>query len=266
VFLNSQRGNTLSQQIQFTNHRGEKLAGTLHVPWRDFHRGIILGHCFTCSRHTRVLRQISEGLVSAGFNVLRFDFSGNGQSEGEFSASSYSKQIAEMKTAASYMDARGVSWLGLAGHSMGAMVALLAAAEMDSIKALCVLAARSSGPTVTDFLSESQLDELRLTGRVSLMSRGRSLELTQEFFDDTARHDLPAVVASLRQHIFVVHGDQDEIIPVDEAYRLQQLQPKSTQLAIVSGADHMFSREEHRQQVSELVVTWFERQATEDTG
>lgn len=211
-----------------------------------------------------MLRQISEGLVSAGFNVLRFDFSGNGQSEGEFSASSYSKQIAEMKTAASYMDARGVSWLGLAGHSMGAMVALLAAAEMNSVRALCVLAARSSGPTVTDFLGKSQLDELRLSGRVSFMSRGRSLELTQEFFDDTARYDLRDVAASLRQRVLVVHGDQDEVIPVDEAYRLQQLKPKGTQLQIISGADHMFSKEEHRQQVSELVAKWFERQAFED--
>ena len=101
----------MQEQIQFTNLSGEKLAGTLHSPSEDCRCGVILGHCFTCSRHTRVLRDISDGLVDAGFKVLRFDFSGNGQSEGDFSESLYSKQIAEMKTAASYMSAQKVSWM-----------------------------------------------------------------------------------------------------------------------------------------------------------
>jgi putative redox protein len=74
----------LQQQIQFSNHYGEKLAGTFHLPTEDSRRGIILGHCFTCSRHTRILRDVSLALVEEGFKVLRFDFSGNGQSEGGF--------------------------------------------------------------------------------------------------------------------------------------------------------------------------------------
>jgi len=134
----------LQEQIQFSNLSGEKLAGTFHVPPENSHRGIILGHCFTCSRHTRILRDLSLALVEEGFKVLRFDFSGNGQSEGNFSESLYSKQVDDIKTATSFMSARGVSWIGLAGHSMGAMVALLAASKMDNIKAICTLAAKAS--------------------------------------------------------------------------------------------------------------------------
>ncbi|PNV85689.1 MAG: osmotically inducible protein C, partial [Desulfobacteraceae bacterium] len=117
----------MQKQIQFSNHWGETLAGTFHVPTEDCRRGIILGHCFTCSRHTKILRDLSLALVEEGFKVLRFDFSGNGQSEGNFAESIYSKQISDMKVAASFMSTEGVSWFGLAGHSMGAMVALLAA-------------------------------------------------------------------------------------------------------------------------------------------
>ena len=247
----------MQQQIQFPNPYGEKLAGTFHVPSEDSRHGIILGHCFTCSRHTRILRDISSALVDEGFKVLRFDFSGNGQSEGNFSESLYSKQIAEMKTAASFMSAEGVSWIGVAGHSMGAMVALFAASEMNKVKAVCTLAARASALKTNHFLSQGQMQELQLSGRVSFMSRGRNLELTEAFFSDAEQYDLSSIIASLPQPLLVVHGDKDEIIPVENAYKLQQYKPTDTDLAIISGADHMFSQDEKRQEVAQRVAKWF---------
>ena len=254
----------MQQQIQFPNHWGETLAGTLHVPIEDSRRGIILGHCFTCSRHTRILRDLSLALVDEGFKVLRFDFSGNGQSEGSFSEAIYSKQISDMKVAASFLTAEKVSWFGLAGHSMGAMVALLAAAEMDNVRAVCTLASKASALHSTYFLNESQLHELENTGRVHFVSRGRNLELTNNFFADAARYELAKILPALDQPWLIVHGDRDEIIPVRDAYRLRQYKPAETELEIIPDADHMFSQDAHRQEVTELVVKWFKRQAMED--
>jgi putative redox protein len=256
----------LQEQIQFTNHSGEKLAGTFHLPAEDSRWGVILGHCFTCSRHTRVLRDISHGLVDQGFSVLRFDFSGNGQSEGDFSESVYSKQVEETKAAVSYMAARNVSWTGLAGHSMGAMVALLAAGEIANVRAVCTLAAKASSLDSSHFLSDGQRNELKLKGRVEFISRGRTLELTEEFFKDAARYNLSDRIVSLRQPLLVVHGDQDKIISMENAYKLRQFKPMDTDLAIISGADHMFSQAEHREQVAKLVVQWFKRLAVRDTA
>ena len=249
----------MQKQIQFPNHFGEKLAGTFHAPPEDSRRGIILGHCFTCSRHTRILRDVSLALVAGGFKVLRFDFSGNGQSEGNFSESSYSKQIAEMKSAASFMSAEGVSWLGLAGHSMGAIVALLAAAEMDKVRTVCTFAAKASALHTSRFFSESQLQELQSTGRVHFASRGRNLELTEAFFADATKYELSNIMPSLLQPWLIVHGDQDELIPMEDAHQLYQYRPVNTELAIIKGADHMFSQDKQRQEVTELVVDWFKK-------
>ncbi|MBT8406142.1 MAG: alpha/beta hydrolase [Deltaproteobacteria bacterium] len=254
----------MQQQIQFPNCFGEKLAGTFHAPPEDSRRGIILGHCFTCSRHTRILRDVSLALVTGGFKVLRFDFSGNGQSEGSFSESSYSKQIAEMNSAASFMSADGVSWLGLAGHSMGAMVALLAAAEINKVRAVCTLAAKATALHTTHFLNESQLQELQSAGQVHFASRGRDLELTQAFFDDATKYELSNIMPSLLQPWLIVHGDQDEVIPMKDAHRLYQYRPVNTELVIITGADHMFSQDKQRQEVTELVVKWFKKLALKD--
>jgi len=250
----------MEQQIQFPNHRGEKLSATIHLPDGPSRRGVILGHCFTCSRHTTILRSVCHALADQGFTVLRFDFSGNGQSEGSFVESTYSKQIAEMEAAAACLAGRGISWLGLAGHSMGAMVALLAAAEIRSVRAICALAARSRVMGAAELLSPAQLQELQETGRVRFVSRGRALELSREMFSDAARHDLGRAVASLVQPLLLVHGAKDEITPVEEAYRIQRYRPEGTRLALVPGADHMFSGDEHRQLATELVVSWFKEQ------
>jgi alpha/beta superfamily hydrolase len=76
----------MQQSLFFTGPRGENLAASLHRPEVPEREAVILGHCFTCSRHTGVLRAIAQRLCDEGFMALRFDFSGNGQSGGDFAA------------------------------------------------------------------------------------------------------------------------------------------------------------------------------------
>ncbi len=251
------------RQVYFKNHLSEKLSGILHLPDRSTGRGAVIGHCFTCSRNTRILQQISLELAKAGFMTLRFDFSGNGQSEGDFAESSYTKHISEMKTAVDFLSGEGASKIALAGHSMGAAIAILTAAQFQPSKTVCSLAGRLSSTNASHFLNAHQTNELNQTGRVSFTSRGRSLELLKGFFADAEQHDLPKQIAALKSKILVVHGDQDEIVPVEEAFFARQLNPDSIDLAIIPGADHMFSQENHRRQVAALVVDWFSKYINE---
>ena len=247
----------MEQAIYFYNQQGEKIAGTFHLPKRFAGCGVVFGHCFTCSRHTRIIRQICNELAEKDVLALRFDFSGNGQSEGEFSASNYSKQIAEMQTATGVIAEKGAHRIGLAGHSMGAVIAVLTAARNKTVKAVCALAGRLSGLNATHFFSKKQLKELEDTGKVSFNSRGHSLQLSTKFFADAKQYNLPETIKSLQTPLMVVHGDADEIIPVQDAYLSKTYNPEFTELVVISGADHMFSAEMHRTQVSKLVVKWF---------
>ncbi|MEJ2657914.1 MAG: alpha/beta hydrolase, partial [Desulfobacterales bacterium] len=147
----------MEQPIHFYNLQGEKLAGSLHIPKQHAGGGVVFGHCFTCSRHTRIIREMCDALAAEGFWALRFDFSGNGQSEGEFSKSTYSKQITEMKTAADVILGKGVRRIGLAGHSMGAVIAVLTATQIQSLKAVCSLSGRMSGLNACYFFSSRQI-------------------------------------------------------------------------------------------------------------
>jgi putative redox protein len=250
----------VEQQIKLTNDWGEKLAGTLHAPPHLATAGVVFGHCFTCSRHTSILRQICKDLAASGLAALRFDFSGNGQSGGQFSESTYTKQISEMQTAMSYLKDQGVSRIGLAGHSLGAAVAVLTAGQASAVKALCTLGGRLTGTLPMHFLNSQQRDELNQTGEVCFISRGRSLGLTRDFVVDADQYDLLATLSALKIPIMVVHGEQDEIIPIKEAIRAQTSNPAYIALTAVADADHMFTQEAHRFKISRLVVEWFKSQ------
>lgn len=251
----------MEQQIQFDNHMGESLAGTLHQPAQAPVGAVIAGHCFTCSRHTGVLRRICSDLCDAGFMTLRFDFSGNGQSQGQFEQSTWSKQILEMESAVSLMQEKGAGWIGLAGHSLGAAIALLVARRMTAVSALCRVAGRVSGSRPMHFLQPSQQQILAHTGLVEFTSRGRQLTLNKDFFDDAERYDLTSTTRALTIPMLVVHGDRDEIIPVSEARLAKSANPGLVELSIVAGGDHMLARPDHQQQVSRTVAAWFCRQA-----
>lgn len=251
----------MEEQIHFKNHDGENLAGTLHLPDKPSQFGVVLGHCFTCTRHTSILRRLAKDFTGEGFIALRFDFSGNGQSEGEFSQSTYSKQVAEMQKAAEIVASNGAAWIGMAGHSMGGLISFLTASQTESVNAVCAIGSRISAMKATHFLSQTQREILENTGQVSFTSRGRFLTVTEDFFSDADRFELQQILQSFHKPLLMVHGDQDEIIPAREAYRAGEISNGSVDLEIIAGADHMFSREDHREMASALVVDWFKKQS-----
>ena len=159
------------------------------------------------------------------------------------------------------MSARGADWVGLAGHSMGAAIAVLATTKIPSVKAVCALAGRLSSTDAMHFLDRKQKETLARNGRVAFISRGRTLELTRAFFADARHFDLSHQIAALKLPLLVVHGERDEIVPVQEAYQAHSLNPKRIDLAIIPESDHMFSLKAHRHQVAEMTTEWFIKQA-----
>jgi len=247
----------MEKQIHFRNEVQEKLAGTLHIPARSIGRGVVLAHCFTCSRHTTILKHLANDLARVGYLALRFDFSGNGQSEGRFEETTFAKQIAEMRCAINVIAREGASWIGLAGHSMGAEVSVLTASNSHSVKGVCAIAGRLSGLKPTHFLTQNQVEQLHQDGSVFFTSRGRTLRLNSTFFSDASRYDLPAVIRSFDRPLLIVHSETDEIIQVAEAHRAQSMNPRQIELFTLPEADHMLTRTEDQLRVSRAIVDWF---------
>ncbi len=121
--------NFTEEKFDFKDSSGNKISAVLSRPKAPNKKAVILLHCFTCTKYHRVIRNVSESLVENGFTTLRFDFSGNGESEGKIEDSFYTKMIDEVKKAVDVLQKRGFSKIAVGGHSLGAMVSLLSASE-----------------------------------------------------------------------------------------------------------------------------------------
>ncbi|WP_373501151.1 alpha/beta hydrolase [Desulfococcus sp.] len=248
----------MEEIVYFKNLEGETLAGTLHLPAQPAPEGVIFGHCFTCSRHTSILRDTATKLAERGIASLRFDFSGNGQSGGDFINTAYTRHIREMTQAQRFLSDRGISRFGLAGHSMGAAVSILAGSRMETVDGICAFSGRLGGLDPEGGFTSEQISELRETGRVAFQSRGRRLELPGAFFEDAARYDILQTIASLAPPLLIVHGDRDEIIPVWNARAAKARNDRAT-LEIIAGADHMYGDAALRDKVAALAADWFRK-------
>ena len=249
----------MEEEIRFSNPAGEKLAGFLHVPAGGFEKGICMAHCFTCSRHQRIIRKTCDLLADNGFLVLRFDFSGNGESEGRFEDATYSKEMEDLGSAVSLLASRGPKEIGVIGHSMGSAVSILHSCSDPRVKSLCVLAGQSSTASIKGIFPQDKLHEIEIYGRADVSLFGGQFTITKEFFRDAESHDIREALLRFTRPFCVIHGSSDTIIPPNSARQLYSFAPGPKEIHIIEGADHLFSKDEHLKQAQSVIASWFKK-------
>lgn len=110
----------MQEAIKFENSRGEQLAGVMHQPDAGAIRACVLfAHCFTCTKNIKAAFNIADALVQEGIAVLRFDFTGLGESEGDFAQTHFSSNVQDLVDAAAFMAREYKAPEILVGHSLG---------------------------------------------------------------------------------------------------------------------------------------------------
>ncbi|MBI2233292.1 MAG: alpha/beta hydrolase [Candidatus Aenigmarchaeota archaeon] len=249
----------MEESVYFYNASKERLSGFLHLPAGDYDKSIALAHCFTCSRHQKIMRNICDTLAESGFLVLRFDFSGNGESEGRFEDATYSKEISDLKSAISFLSTKNASSFGVLGHSMGAAVSILHSAIDTRVSSLCVVGSPAESSSIKTIFSDATLKEIYSKGRAEVNIFSRKLTMTKEFFDDAEKHSIEKSLRTFTKPFCVVHGGLDSIIPVENAMKLYSYAKGQKEIHIIDGADHMFSDPGHLEMAQKIILDWFRK-------
>src|SRR5690606_16105468 len=148
-----------SLKVKFSNNEGVELAGRLELPLdKRPEQFAIFAHCFTCGKDLKSERNIALALTQKGWGVLRFDFTGIGQSEGEFEDTNFTSNVNDIYAAAEFLEENYEQPTLLIGHSLGGAAVLMAAAKMDSVRAIATIGAPYEPDHVTELFTES-LDE-----------------------------------------------------------------------------------------------------------
>ena len=247
-----------SEAFDFDGEEGHRLAGRLDLPDGPPRGCAVFAHCFTCTRNSRAAVHVSRGLAAHGLAVLRFDFTGLGDSGGEFADSSFSGNVQDLVAAARALAARGLPPTLLVGHSFGGAAVLAAAAAIDSVRAVATIAAPFDVGHVAR-LFPAGVEAARRDGTAEVEVGGNRFQLGRAFIEDLGRNDQAERIASLRKPLLVLHSPVDAEVGIDNASRIFQaaMHPKS--FVSLDGADHLLGSTEDAAFAASVIAAWASR-------
>lgn len=247
----------MEQRVTFGNGKGGRLAGVLHLPPGTANGfGVILCHGMESSKESLKHLRLGESLSRAGFTVLRFDFTGAGESSGDFESITCTRQVEDLAAAHELMRERGLARVGVVGSSMGGTTALVYAGAAEGVAAVATLAAPFDPRELLERDFPPKAIELwRAQGFIGFNGR----RLTTDFLEEALTIDVAAAVALIECPVLVIQGDADATVPAAQAAALHGALPAEKELCILPGADHRFTRDEDRDTALGRVEHWMAR-------
>jgi len=242
------------------------LSGVLHLPEIVHHRKvplIVLLHGFVGSKvgEHRLFVKAARYYTEKGYAVFRFDFSGCGESDGDYADVTVTKQLSEVQTVLNYVsmlpeiDANNIM---LIGHSLGGAVASLTAAKDRRIRKL-ILWSPVGEPynDIAGILGESAMETAAVNGVVDY----HGFYVSQAFLADLKNHHPLEAIRSYQKAALIIHAQQDKDIPKEHTARysssLQQRPvPERVNTHYIEGADHTFSSYAFENELFMKTIEW----------
>ena len=245
-----------TKTISFKNSKGINLSGKLELPENQQPVAYaIFAHCFTCNKNLSAVKNIARALKSNGFGVVRFDFTGLGQSEGDFAETNFSSNIQDLEDIAQYMTQELEAPKLMIGHSLGGAAAIFAGKSIASIQAVATVGAPSS-PQHVQHLFKSGIEEIQANGKALVNIGGRPFPISKQFIEDISTKNMNEIVKSLRKPLLLFHSPQDTTVGVNNATEIYTaaIHPKS--FVSLDGADHLLTNKEDSIYVGNMIAHW----------
>lgn len=243
----------------FENRSGKSLSALLELPVdRHPHSFAIFAHCFTCTKNLTAVRSISSALASRGFGVLSFDFTGLGESEGDFAEENFSSSVSDLICAAEFLKENYRAPSIVIGHSLGGAAGLLAASQLDSVKAVVTIGSPSSATHVRRLFQED-IEQVLEAGQAEVSIGGRPFLIKRQFVEDLEKHSLREAIGKMRKALLFFHSPQDRIVGIENAAELYDAASHPKSFISLDGADHLLSNKKDARYVGDTIGSWASR-------
>ncbi len=235
---------------EIRNEHGEGIDYTFHQGNQDCPAIVIIGHGVTGNKDRPALIALAEKLAASGIHALRFSFSGNGGSDGQFTDSTITKEVADL---GSIIDTLADYQLCYVGHSMGGAVGVLRTAVDNRIRCLVSLA----GMVHTKAFAQREFGDV--TPDKGFMWDEPDCPLSQAYMTDLFAID-SVVTSASKIHVpwLLVHGTEDDVVPIQDSRDILSHANEKTELLELPGVDHVFSGK-FADVMAQQVVAWVDQ-------
>jgi len=244
------------EKLTFENDQGDHLAARLDLPVDgDPIAYALFAHCFTCSKNLKAVANISRALTRQGIAVLRFDFTGLGESEGDFADTNFSSNIDDLVAAAVFLEEQHEAPSILVGHSLGGAAVLQVAHRLDSVKAVATIGAPYD-PQHVEHLFEQSLGEIEQQGLASVNIGGRPFTVKKQFIDDLRDQRAKDNIATLKRALLIFHSPVDTIVDIENAALIFKTARHPKSFISLDHADHLLSDAADSEYVGAVLGAW----------
>lgn len=247
-------------KLEFDNAEGHRLAGLLETPPKHIAiaRYALFAHCFTCGKDIAAASRISRALAAQGIAVLRFDFTGLGNSDGDFSNTNFSSNVQDLLAAAEKLKQQYQAPQLLIGHSLGGAAVLSAAHQIESVKAVATIGAPATARHVKH-LFQSESETIAKQGEALVGIGGRKFLIKNQMLDDIDKYNSTAQIARLDAALVVFHSPVDTIVSIDQAAEIYQAAKHPKSFISLDNADHLLSKAADAEYVGKTLAAWASR-------
>ncbi|KAK8483892.1 hypothetical protein V6N13_144809 [Hibiscus sabdariffa] len=243
------------QRVVIPNKHGEKLVGLLHETGSK--EIVILCHGFISTKADRTMVTLAAALEKEGITAFRFDFAGNGESEGSFEFGNYLREADDLHSVIRHFFEANRVVSAIVGHSKGGDVVLVYASKYDDINTVVNVSGRYDLKKGIEERFGKDFMERIEDGYVDIKNKEGSVEfrVTKESLMDRLNLDMHETCLKIPKEcrVLTVHGSADETIPVEDAFELAKIIPNH-KLHIVEGANHNYTK--HQTELASVVVDY----------
>ncbi|MBE2234166.1 MAG: alpha/beta fold hydrolase [Anaerolinea sp.] len=242
-----------------TNAAGERLGARLDLPLEGRPLAYaIFAHCFTCTKNIKAAAHISRALNRQRIAVLRFDFTGLGDSEGDFAETNFTSNVSDLVVVARYLAENFEPPKLLIGHSLGGSAALQAAQRIPSIIGVVTIAAPAETSHLARLLAQTKATA-ELEGEARVTIGGATFRLKRQFFDDLEQTNMQRVVGNLNRALLVLHSPADQTVDIANAMQIFELARHPKSFVSLDTADHLLSSQRDSWYAGEVIAAWASR-------
>lgn len=251
----------MEERFSFLDPHGHRVAAILTSQNAGTDKIAVLCHGFLSSKTSSTNNALTRALVDQGIATFRFDFFGQGESEGPFDQITVSLAVEQAQRAVDLMIERGYRHIGLMGSSFGGLVSILTASQRTDLACLALKC------PVVDFPEELRLEfgedgmaQWKATDMIpNIMGGPDRIPLHYAFYEDALRRIAYVPAQSITAPTLIVQGDKDEHVPLHQSRQLYDALQVKKHLELLPGADHQFTKGSDFLRMTQVIADWLTR-------
>ncbi|XP_022856758.1 uncharacterized protein LOC111377856 isoform X3 [Olea europaea var. sylvestris] len=248
------------RKMAILNKHNERLVGVLHET--ESTEIVVLCHGFQSSKEFNIMINIASALEYQGISAFRFDFAGNGESEGSLQFGNEFREAEDLRAVIEYFTGANRTVAAILGHSKGGNVVLLYASKYHDIPSVVNVSGRYDLKRgIEQRLGKEVLERIERDGYVNIKNKKGEFDfkVTKESLMERLNTNMHEACLSIdkRCRVLIVHGSVDEVIPVEDASEFAKIIPNN-RLQIIEGADHVYTS--HQEELVSVVLPFIKEQ------